>query len=73
MALLYGRAGPLTATKRGVWPGRAGAPNSRPMGGAMPPDSNTTHAPSYTANLLWALHDCWRQWAYTGGDASRGP
>jgi alpha-L-fucosidase 2 len=30
----------------------------------MPPDSNTTHAPSYTSNLLWALHDCWRQWAY---------
>ena len=38
------------------------------MGSAAPPDSNTTHAPSYTANLLWALHDCWRQWAYTGGD-----
>ena len=40
-------------------------PNDRPMGSAATPDSNTTHAPSYTANLLWALHDIWRQWAFS--------
>ena len=37
-------------------------PNSRPMGSAAAPDTNTTHAPSYTSNLLWALHDVWRQY-----------
>lgn len=41
-------------------------PNSRPQGSAAPPDTNTTHAPSYTSNLLWALHDAWRQYAYAG-------
>ena len=46
------------------------SPNSQPMGSAMPPDSNTTHAPSYTSNLLWALHDVWRQYAYSGGDTT---